>query len=410
MGVARGFGIFAGTLIILGAGIYGPATLVGPLPAASVTNLPASSPDALAVPPVLPATGATAVLESVDLAPIAVAGESAPVPMAGITKIITALVVLDAKPLAEGEPGGTVPITSDDYLSYLDYRDAGTRTVTVYTEDQWTEREMLQAMLLGSSNNHADAFARWAFGSTEAYVDAANAWLDENGMTDTTVVDATGLDQGSVGTAADLAHLAALALTDPAISSVLAEPVTGLPSRRGVTNTTTYLPEQQVVGISRSYTDAAGICLLFAGDVSVEGESYRFYGAFLGQPDWETLESGVVALMDSARAGVTPTPVLAESSPVVTFTTQWGESANGVSGASPARLRWGAAAPAIEVSTDRVASAGTGTKVGSITIVDGSTSAKTSLTLDRALTDPGVFWRLSHPVPVISALIDSLND
>ena len=109
MGVARGFGIFVGTLIILGAGIYGPATLVGPLPAASVTNLPASSPDALAVPPVLPATGATAVLESVDLAPIAVAGGSAPVPMAGITKIITALVVLDAKPLAEGEPGGTVP-------------------------------------------------------------------------------------------------------------------------------------------------------------------------------------------------------------------------------------------------------------------------------------------------------------
>ncbi|GGE86819.1 D-alanyl-D-alanine carboxypeptidase family protein [Mycetocola zhadangensis] len=410
MGVARGFGIFAGTLVILGAGVYGPATLVGPLPAASVSNLPAASPDATAVPPALPMTGASAVVEGADLAPIAVAGEATPVPMAGITKTITALVVLDAKPLADGEPGGTVPITTDDYLAYIDYRDAGTRTVTVYTEDQWTEREMLQAMLLGSSNNHADTFARWAFGSTEAYVEAANAWLDENGMTETTVVDATGLDEGSVGTAADLSRLAALALTDPAISSVLAEPVTGLPSRRGITNTTTYLPEQQVVGISRSYTDAAGICLLFAGDVSVEGESYRFYGAFLRQPDWESLESGVVALMESARAGVTPTPVLPENSPVVTFTTPWGESANGVSGATPARLRWGAAAPTIEVNADRVTIGGTGAKVGSITVVDGSTSAKTSLTLDRAITDPGVFWRLSHPVPVISSLIDSLKD
>jgi D-alanyl-D-alanine carboxypeptidase (penicillin-binding protein 5/6) len=372
--------------------------------------LPAASPEASAVPPVLPADGATAITEGADLAPLAVAGETAAVPMAGITKTITALVVLDAKPLADGEPGGIVPITTDDYLSYLDYRDGGTRTVTVYTADEWTERGMLQALLLGSSNNHADTLARWAFGSVDAYVEAANAWLDENGMTGTTVVDATGLDEKSVGTATDLARLAALALNDSAVSSVLSEPVTGLPSRRGITNTTTYLPEQQVVGVSRSYTDAAGICLLFAGDVSVEGESYRFYGAFLRQPDWETLERGVTAVMESARAGVTPTPVLAEGSPVVTFTTPWGESADGVSGASPARLRWGAATPEIDVQADDVSSAGTGAKVGSITVVDGSVSAKTSLTLNRALTDPGVFWRLSHPVPVIGSLIDSLSN
>ncbi|PWC08236.1 D-alanyl-D-alanine carboxypeptidase family protein [Mycetocola zhujimingii] len=410
MGVARGLGIFAGTLVILGAGLYGPVTLVGPLPAASVTALPASAPDAASVPPALPTTGASAVTEAPDTAPLAVAGTPDAVPMAGITKTITALVVLDAKPLVDGAPGGTVPITSDDYLNYVDYRDAGTRTVTVYTEDQWTQREMLQALLLGSSNNHADTLARWAFGSTEAYVEAANAWLVENGMTETTVVDATGLDEASVGTAKDLSRLAALALTNPAISSVLAEPVTGLPSRRGITNTTTYLPEQQVVGISRSYTDAAGICLLFAGDVTIEGESYRFYGAFLRQPDWDTLETAVTAVMESARAGVTPTPVLAEATPVVSFTTAWGDSANGISGASPARLRWSAATPEIDVKTDEVTSAGTGTKVGSISVVDGSTSARTSLTLDGALTDPGVFWRLSHPIPVIGALIDSLND
>jgi D-alanyl-D-alanine carboxypeptidase (penicillin-binding protein 5/6) len=341
---------------------------------------------------------------------MAIGGETGAVPMAGITKVITALVVLDAKPLVEDQPGGTVPITSEDYLSYLDYRNAGTRTVTVYTEDQWTEREMLQAMLLGSSNNHAETLARWAFGSTEAYVDAANAWLDEKEMPDTTVVDATGLNEKSVGTASDLSRLAALALAEPAIASVLAEPVTGLPSRRGISNTTTYLPEQQVTGISRSYTDAAGICLLFAGDVVVEGESYRFYGAFLKQPDWETLEASVIAVMESARAGVTPTPVLPEGSPVVTFSTGWGETANGVSGASPARLRWGAVAPEIDVNTEPVSSAGTGAKVGSITVVDGTSSAKTSLTLDRALTDPGVFWRLSHPIPVIGSLIDSLTN
>ncbi|MET0716218.1 MAG: D-alanyl-D-alanine carboxypeptidase, partial [Mycetocola sp.] len=189
MGVARGIGILAGTVVILGVGLYGPATLLGPLPAASVSRIALDKPEP-ATPPVLPATGASAITLDATDAPFAAAGNAEPMPMASITKTITALVVLDRHPLNENEPGPTVPITSDDYLSYIDYRDSGTRTVTVYTADTWTERDMLQAMLLSSSNNHADTLARWAFGSVDEYVVAANAWLTENGLADTVVVDA----------------------------------------------------------------------------------------------------------------------------------------------------------------------------------------------------------------------------
>ncbi|MET1052254.1 MAG: hypothetical protein ABWX65_06425 [Mycetocola sp.] len=410
MGVGRGLGILAGAVVILGLGAYGPATLLGPLPAASVTLVDLEKP-ADAVPPALPETGASAVTDAASTSPLAVAGETAAVPMAAITKTITALVVLDAHPIAADGDGETVPITSADYLAYLDYAKAGTRTVSVFTDDAWTEREMLQALLLGSSNNHADALARWAYGSVDAYVTAANAWLSENGMPDTVVVDATGLSDQSVGTASDLATLSRLALDSAVISSVLQEPVTGLPNRRGVTNTTTYLPESGVIGISRSYTDAAGICLLFAVDVVPEGatESFRIYGAFVRQPDWDTLEAGVLALVDSAAAGVSPLPALAEGTPVAEFTTLWGQSAPGVVGLSADRVRWGQSTPTVTVDAEPVTIAGAGTTIGSILVDDGSSRPTTvSLKLGSTLHDPGVFWRLSNPIPVIGALIDSL--
>jgi D-alanyl-D-alanine carboxypeptidase (penicillin-binding protein 5/6) len=409
VGVARGIGIFAGTVVILGVGVYGPATLLGPLPAASVSQMALNDPEP-ATPPALPTDGASAITLSATGAPFATAGSAEPLPMASITKTITALVILDKHPIAEDSPGQTVPITSADYLSYIDYQEAGTRTVSVYTADSWTQREMFQAMLLGSSNNHADSLARWAFGSVDDYVAAANTWLAEQGLADTVVVDATGLSDESAGSAADLARLSALALETPAIATVLSEPVTGLPSRRGVTNTTTYMPESGVIGISRSYTDAAGICLQFGLEVQVEGagEPLRVYGAFLGQPDWDALDAGMLALVKSAKAGVSALPVIEEGTPVVTFTSAWGDSARGIAGLSASAVRWGPATPEVTVDTDPVTTAGAGTKVGSILVDDGSGTERTvSLKLDSSLHDPGVFWRLSHPGIVFGALIGS---
>jgi D-alanyl-D-alanine carboxypeptidase (penicillin-binding protein 5/6) len=408
--VARGIGIFAGTVMILGVGVYGPVTLLGPLPAASVSQVALNEPEP-ATAPALPAAGASAITLSATGAPFATAGSAEPLPMASITKTITALVVLDKHPIAEDSPGQTVPITSADYLSYIDYQKAGTRTVSVYTADSWTQREMLQAMLLGSSNNHADSLARWAFGSVDDYVTAANAWLAEQGLADTAVADATGLSDESAGSAADLARLSALALETPAIATVLSEPVTGLPSRRGVINTTTYMPESGVIGISRSYTDAAGICLQFGIDVHVEGadEPLRVYGVFLGQPDWDTLDAGMLALVESAKSGVSALPVIEEGTPIVTFTSAWGDSARGIAGLSANTVRWGPATPEVTVDTDPVTTAGVGTKIGSILVDDGSGTERTiSLKLDSSLHDPGVFWRLSHPGIVFGALIDSL--
>ena len=133
-------GILVGTIVILGLGVYGPATLLGPLPSVSIKRLTPAGLDAFATAPVLSPNGASAIavlsattsdasgttstgLKSSDSAseavpvPLAAAGSSEPLPMASIAKVVTALVVLDAQPFEPAEDGPTVTLTAADFQS-----------------------------------------------------------------------------------------------------------------------------------------------------------------------------------------------------------------------------------------------------------------------------------------------------
>ncbi|HSP53062.1 MAG TPA: hypothetical protein VLO00_09220, partial [Cryobacterium sp.] len=352
---------------------------------------------------------ATTTVDTAALAatvPLAVAGTADPLPMAAATKIVTALVVLDAKPLAPGETGPQVPITAADYQDYLDYYSTGNRTVIVFPGELWTEAELLQAMILGSSNNHADTLARWAFGSLDAYTAAANAWLAEQGLDDTRVADATGLSDDSAGTASDLARLAGLAAADPVIGAILSQPASALVGQRGVDNTTAFLPDEGVTGISRSYTDEAGICFLFTARVQGPDSVYTFAGALLGEPDYETLTTDVTALMESARAGVRELPTLAQGDAYVTFSTPWGAAASGTVRTATTTYGWQAQAPGdAEVTLEKLSTGRAGKTVGRVTVEAGGADVTSTLVLDRTISPPGLGWRLLNPGPMISALI-----
>ncbi|TFC84545.1 hypothetical protein E3T28_09610 [Cryobacterium sinapicolor] len=423
---ARVIGAAIGALVILSVGVYGPATLLGPLPEATATVIAPAADETVPVPPALPPTGGSAVIGlsrvtptpaapettvlDVDALattlPLAVAGTADPLPMAAATKIVTALVVLDAKPLALGDPGPQIPITAADYQDYIDYGNSGARTVTVFPGESWTENELLQAMVLGSSNNHADTLARWAFGSLDAYTAAANTWLAEQGLDGTRVADATGLSDDSVGTAIDLARLAGLAAADPVIGAILSQPASALVGQRGVDNTTAFLAEEGVTGITRSYTDGAGVCFLFTGQVQGPDSVYTFAGALIGEPDYDTLTADVTALMASARAGVRELPTLALGDAYVDFRTPWGAEASGTVRTATTTYGWQAQAPGeAEVTVDTLSTGRAGTTVGRVTVEAGGAEVTSTLVLDRTISAPGLGWRLLHPVPMISALI-----
>ena len=414
--LGRFVGILFVSSLVLSVSAYGSAILIGPLPAATATldsPIPAASNPS---PPALPAAGASALAAPGAFAPIASAGQPGPLPMASATKVVTALVVLDAHPLEPGDDGPAITITEDDFADYAYYAADGARNVAVIVGETWSERDMLQAMILGSSNNHADLLARWAFGSVDDYLVAAAAWLAAHDLTGITVVDTNGLHDQSAGTAPNLARLASLAASEPAITEMLADPAAALADMPGVANTTAFLANEGITGISLSRTDAAGVCFLFTATVSTtpvdDGDGvYSFAGAIIGQPDYDALTADLTALMASARAGVGTVPILTAGDRYVTFETPWGDTAAGVVDTTTSKLGWFTGPmPRPEVTVEDIATGRPGERVGRVTVTVGGDEISSPLILDSTLTDPGLGWRVTNPLPVVGALIDSRRD
>ena len=395
-------GILVGTVVILGLGVYGPVTLLAPLPAVQASVVDALDPAAAAAPPVLPADGASAVVVSGSSTAVATAGITDPVPIAGVAKAIEALVVIDAKPVAVGNTGPTLTISNEDYADYIDYSKADARAIPVFLGETWTEREVLQAVLLGSSNNHADTLARWAFGSVDAYTTAAATWLTAHGLTGTHISDATGLSGYTVGTATDAARVADLVMSQPTLAEILSNPATSLVNNRGVDNTTNEYADLGVFGISRSFSDPAGVCFLFTTTVGTGETSTTIAGAFLREPDYDTLPTDLKAFVTGAQTGAAPVAVVAKGASHAHFRAAWGAEANGVAGADITRSAWQIGSAGAKVDLDAFSTGLEGGLVGHVGIAGGP---QIPLKLDRAIKDPGLGWRLMHPFAMISSLI-----
>ena len=128
-------------------------------------------------------------------------------PIASITKLMTAMVVLDAKlPLEE-----TVVIDPAD----VDTLKRTTSRLAVGTP--LTRGELMRLALMSSENRAAAALGRAYPGGTAAFLAAMNQKAAELGMLRTRFADSTGLSSGNVSTAEDLAKMVRAAYDYPLI-------------------------------------------------------------------------------------------------------------------------------------------------------------------------------------------------
>jgi D-alanyl-D-alanine endopeptidase (penicillin-binding protein 7) len=118
-------------------------------------------------------------------------------PIASITKLMTAIVTLDSG-LSLDE---TITIEREDVDLLKGTRSKLKVGVTL------TRREMLRLALMASENRAAAALARSYPGGTPAFVQAMNQKAKQLGMRDTRFLDPTGLNPGNVSTALDLAFM-----------------------------------------------------------------------------------------------------------------------------------------------------------------------------------------------------------
>jgi D-alanyl-D-alanine endopeptidase (penicillin-binding protein 7) len=128
-------------------------------------------------------------------------------PIASITKLMTAMVVLDG----QLDLSQRVAISGDD-LDHLKGTGSRLRPGSVLRRD-----ELLLLALMASENRAAAALARTYPGGSTAFVAAMNAKARTLSMRDTRFADATGLNSANVASAQDLARLVIAAHQYPLI-------------------------------------------------------------------------------------------------------------------------------------------------------------------------------------------------
>jgi D-alanyl-D-alanine endopeptidase (penicillin-binding protein 7) len=197
-------------------------------------------------------------------------------PIASITKLMTAMVVLDAD----------VPL--DDEISIIEQdrdRLRWSRSRLRIGEARLSRLDLLRTALMSSDNRAAAALGRTTFaGGTPAFVDAMNAKARELGMFQSHFADASGLDGNNQSTAEDLIRLLDAAAHYPLIceitstgeTEVAPHPKRGpLPYRN--TNPLTRDEHWQVELSKTGYINEAGRCLVMQAVV----EGRRLYAVFL---------------------------------------------------------------------------------------------------------------------------------
>ena len=119
------------------------------------------------------------------------------VPIASITKLMTAMVVLDAKPSLTEE----LSVDNEDVDTMK-----GTRS-RLKVGTRLTREEMLRLALMSSENRAASALSRHYPGGRTAFVAAMNAKAQQLGLSDTHFMDPTGLTPENVSSARDLVKM-----------------------------------------------------------------------------------------------------------------------------------------------------------------------------------------------------------
>lgn len=128
-------------------------------------------------------------------------------PIASITKLMTAMVSLDAQPnLYE------VMTISEEDVDML----KGTRS-RLKVGTQLTREEMLRLALMSSENRAASALGRYYPGGRPAFIAAMNRKAQSLGLMDTRFEDSTGLTSANVSSARDLVKMVAAAHQYPLI-------------------------------------------------------------------------------------------------------------------------------------------------------------------------------------------------
>lgn len=300
----------------------------------SIVTVPGSSSTSTTIASdlVWPQRGSAAII--VPELGVETASPSQPVePIASLTKMMTAWVVLHRLPLSGTETGPCEVMNTSDLELYNDDVDLDLSVVKIVANERLCERTLLRGMLVHSAGDYAQLLAGLTGMRTATFVAAMNQAARTLKLNSTHYVDVTGLSAGDRSTAENQATMAATLMNDePVVQSIVDLSEVSLPVAGVVSSYTPYVGEANVVGVKSGFTTAAGGCDVMAMDDRIGNAVITTYAVVLGEHsdnplgtaglDALTLSHSIRTLM--ARVGTTSGPQLrwiGPSTDVVTTTT-----------------------------------------------------------------------------------------
>jgi D-alanyl-D-alanine carboxypeptidase (penicillin-binding protein 5/6) len=325
-------------------------------------------------------------------------GSADPQPLASISKVITALVILEAKPLADVDDAGPTLTFTNVQTLYDKYFVLGATVARMRPGSTMSERDALETMLIISASNYAEAVSTWAYGSQGAFLSATRNWLAANGLTGTTIVEPTGIDPRNVSTPADLIALGKIAMANPVIAQIVGTRALNLPPIPPASNTNELLGSDGVTGIKTGTLEEYGSDLLFSATVDVGlDDPLQVIGVVLGAIADDALNRDVREFLSSLRAGFHPVILGEAGDQIGTYTTAWGESARILLGEDASILTWSDTPVTSSFEAESLTTGSNGDEVGTVTWNVGDTTLTAPLVLDGEIEPPDAWWRLTHP-------------
>ncbi|KES03549.1 peptidase M15 [Streptomyces toyocaensis] len=230
---------------------------------------------------------------------LGVRGEQQPVPIASLAKVMTAYVILTEHPLRPNEQG---PLIEVDQQAAHEVGVGGESTVPVRPGDAFSQRRMLELLLIPSGNNIARLLARWDSGTQEAFVKKMQSAARKLGMDHSTYTGASGIEETTRSTAADQLNLAQQVMKNPVFRHIAASRNVTVPGVGPVQNTNSLLGTSGIIGLKTGSSTPAGGNLLWASEVRIGDKDRLMLGAVLHQGANTTAGEGLRTALDNSRA------------------------------------------------------------------------------------------------------------
>ncbi len=328
----------------------------------------------------------------------AASGPEQPVPVASLTKLMTAYVVLHDYPLAPNAPGPVMTVTQSDVNDYNLDAVSDDANAQVALGSNLTERQVLSGLLVHSADNYADLIARWDAGSLQAFVAKMNVAAAQLGMSQSHFADASGISAASVSTAADILKVAAPDMASPVIASMVKLSSVTLPLAGTISTYTPLLGLSGIIGVKSGFTTAAGGCDVLGVVRTVHGRSVLLLAAVTGQLGIGVLaQAGLhgLALVNAVSSLIGTTPVVGRGV-VVAHVRAAGRTVDAQTAASASMLTWpGVTATRVFQPRHHLTDAAhRGAIVGTVTVSLGTQHVAVPVRLRHDVPRPSMLQRL----------------